>query len=257
MSDHGRFVWYELMTTDTEAAKAFYGDVVGWKAQDAPMPGMTYTLLSAGETQVGGLMALPEQLRAMGVPPNWRGYVAVDDVDAWTEKAKSLGASVRMEPMDIPGVGRFAVVADPQGAVFSLFKWSQPGSPEPVAQGTPGHVGWHELTSSDWEKGFDFYSAMFGWEKDMSVPMGEMGVYQTFGLGGRMIGGMMNRPPNVSASFWTYYFNVGDIDAAVDRAKAGGAQIMHGPAQVPGGGWIVIAEDPQHAVFALLGTRPQ
>jgi hypothetical protein len=256
MSDHGRFVWYELMTPDTAAAKAFYGKVVGWTAQDVPMPGMTYTLLKTGETQVGGLMGLPEELRAMGVPPNWSGYVAVDDVDAAAEKVKTLGGTVRREPGDIPGVGRFAVVADPQGAVFALFKWLNPGSPAPMEPRLPGRVGWHELTSSDWEKGFDFYSALFGWKKDEPYDMGAMGTYQIFSdADGGAIGGMMNRPPNVQASYWKYYFNVGDIDAAAERVTSSGGEILHGPAQVPGGAWIIQGLDPQKAMFALLGMR--
>lgn len=256
MSDQGRFVWYELMTPDVAAAKAFYGDVVGWTAQDMPMPGMTYTIVSAGDGQVGGMMALPDELRDMGVPPNWTGYIGVDDVDASAEKIKSLGGAVRREPMDIPGVGRFAVVADPQGAVFCIFKWLTPGSPKPVDPKNIGRVGWHELASSDWEKGFDFYQAMFGWKKDQVFPMGEMGDYQTFSdATDGMIGGMMNRPPNVPMSYWLYYFSVPDIDEAAERIKAGGGQILHGPAEVPGGAFIIQAMDPQKAMFAVLGMR--
>src|SRR5262245_48248110 len=121
----GRFVWYELMTTDTGAAKAFYGKVAGWKTQDMPMPGMTYTMLLAGETAMGGLMDLPEASRKMGVPPNWMGYVAVDDVDASAAQAKRLGGNVNVPPTDIPDVGRFAVISDPQTAVIALFKRSE------------------------------------------------------------------------------------------------------------------------------------
>src|SRR5262245_19845148 len=121
---HGSFTWYELMTTDTAAAKAFYGSVVGWGMQDMPMPGMTYTLLTVGDAPVSGLMELTPKAREMGAPPGWIGYVVVDDVDATAAKAKSLGGSVHMPPTDIPDVCRFAVIADPQGAAIGLFKWA-------------------------------------------------------------------------------------------------------------------------------------
>ncbi len=96
----GRFVWYELMTTDTAAAKAFYGKVVGWGTQDGPVPGLAYTLFTAGEMPVGGLMDQPEDARKMGAPPSWIGYVAVDDVDATTERVKRLGGTVHVPPRE-------------------------------------------------------------------------------------------------------------------------------------------------------------
>ena len=256
MSDsHGRFVWYELMTTDTGAAKAFYGDVDGWGAQDAPMPGMRYTLFMLGDTHVGGLMDLPEDARKMGAPPSWIGYVAVHDVDATAEEVKRLGGAVHVPPRDIPDVGRFAVIADPQGATLALFKSSRPGpdqSPEPM---TPGRTGWHELLAADWQKAFAFYSDLFGWQKADAVPMGEMGVYQLFSIDGPPIGGMFTKPPMVPVPFWLYYFTVPDIDAAAARVTAAGGQIVMGPTEVPGGAWIVQGRDPQGAMFALVGMR--
>src|ERR1700731_5084121 len=119
MASNGKFVWYDLMTTDTKAAEAFYRSVVGWDAKDSGMP-ETYTLLSAGPVMVGGLMPIPKD--AQGMRPCWSGYVAVDDVDAYAQRVTAAGGTVQRPPTDIPGVGRFAVVADPQGAVFLLFK---------------------------------------------------------------------------------------------------------------------------------------
>jgi uncharacterized protein len=254
-ASHGRFTWYELMTTDTGAAKKFYSSVVGWGTQDVPMPGMTYTLLTAGETRVAGLMELMEKAREMGAPPGWLGYVAVDDVDATTEQAKRLGGSVHMPPMDIPDVGRFAVLADPQGAALGLFRWADPSPGQDSEPGVPGHTGWHELMASDWEKAFAFYSALFGWQKGEAADLGPMGTYQPFSAGGQEVGGMFNKPPAVPACFWLYYFNVGDFDAAVERVKAGGGTIVNGPMEVPGGSWIVQATDPQGAMFALVGQK--
>jgi uncharacterized protein len=254
-ASHGRFTWYELMTTDTAAAKAFYGDVVGWETQDVPMPGMTYTLLLAGETRVCGLMELPESARKMGAPPSWLGYVAVDDVDATVEQVKRLGGSVHMPPADVPEVGRFSVIADPQGATLGLFKWVAPSADQHPEPGQPGHAGWHELLAVDWEKAYAFYSTLFGWEKADAMDMGPMGTYQLFSAGGEQIGGMFNKPPAVPVPFWLYYFNVDDFDAATERAKAGGAKIANGPMQVPGGQWIVQCIDPQGAMFALVGSK--
>jgi uncharacterized protein len=255
-ASHGQFTWYELMTTDTAAAKAFYGDVVGWGTRDVPMPGMTYTLLTVGETPVCGLMQQPEQARQMGAPPSWLGYVAVDDVDAASEQAKRLGGTVHMAPTDIPDVGRFAVFGDPQGATIGVFKWSSPDMGGVPAVDTPGRTGWHELLAADWEKAFAFYQPLFGWQKGDAMDMGPMGTYQLFSTGGEAsIGGMFNKPPAVPACFWLYYFNVPDFDAATERMKAGGGAIMNGPMEVPGGHWIVQCTDPQGAMFALVGRR--
>jgi hypothetical protein len=247
------FVWYELATSDVTAAKAFYAKVVGWSAQDMPMPGMTYTLLSVGATQVGGMMAVPEEARNAGMKPCWVGYVGVDDADGAAAKVKRLGGKILKEPTDIPGVGRFAVVTDPQGAAFNLFKPTQAG--ERVVSTEPGHIGWHELHTTDWPKAFEFYGEMFGWLKGDAVDMGPMGTYQLINVGGTPTGAMFNSPAAQAARFWLYYFNVGDIDAAAKRVSDGGGKITFGPQEVPGGGWIVQAADPQGAAFALLGSR--
>jgi uncharacterized protein len=251
-----------LMTMDTEAAKAFYGKVVGWGTQDASMPGMPYTLFTAAGALVGGLMDLPQDARQMGAPPSWIGYVAVDDVDAAAEQVKHLGGAVHVAPRDVPNIARFAVIADLQGATIALFKSLTPRRDPPAAPGTPGHVGWHELAAVDWEKAFAFYSALFGWQKadavDMGANSGAMGgTYQLFSTGGPgpAVGGMFNKPAAVPRPFWLYYINVGGIDGAVERVKEGGGTILNGPMQVPGGSWIVQCRDPQGAMFALVGNR--
>src|SRR5258707_4624849 len=177
------FVWYELMSSDVAAAKAFYASVVGWNTQDMPMPGMTYTLLRVGDTQIGGMMKLPKEASDAGMRPCWVGYVRVDDADGAAAKVKRLGGKIIGAPTDIPNVGRFAVVSDPQGAAFNLFKPSQPG--ERVVSREPGHIGWHELHTNDWPKAFEFYQAMFGWLKGDGMDMGPMGTYQLFTIGGQ------------------------------------------------------------------------
>jgi predicted enzyme related to lactoylglutathione lyase len=252
---HGAFVWHELMTSDPAAAIAFYGSVVGWSAQPSPVPGMEYWMLKAGETPVGGLMRVPEDAKKEGAGPMWVGYVGVDDVDAATEKAKALGGIEYRPPHDIPDVGRFSIIGDPQHAMLAMFKAAQPMPGAPPAPGTQGHVGWNELYAVDWEKAFAFYSEMFGWRKDQAMPMGETGTYQLFAHGEHAIGGMMNKPAQMPMPAWTFYFNVDDVDAAIERTKAGGGQILNGPMQVPGGSWIAQALDPQGAAFALVGKR--
>lgn len=251
----GSFVWYELSTTDTAAAKEFYGAVVGWGMQEAPVPDMAYSLLTAGETPVCGLMELPEDARKMGAPPTWLGYVGVDDVDATTERVRELGGMVHVPPRDIPDIGRFSIVADPQQATFALYRCAVPGPDQPPQPGTPGRVGWHELLAADWENAFEFYSALFAWQKAEAMDMGEMGIYQIFAAGETMLGGMFAKPPVVTTPFWLYYFTVDDINAGARRAAEAGGRITNGPMAVPGGGWIVQATDPQGAPFALFSQR--
>jgi hypothetical protein len=166
---------------------------------------------------------------------------------------KQLGGKMLGAPMDIPNVGRFAMVTDPQGAALNLFKSAQ--SDQPVVSNEPGHIGWHELHTTDWPKAFSFYTDMFGWLKGEGVDMGPMGTYQLFTIGGVATGAMFNSPAAHAARFWLYYFHVGDIDAAAKRVNDNGGKIMQGPHQVPGGSWIVQAADPQGAAFALLGSR--
>ena len=250
MTTQGAFVWYELMTTDMAAAEAFYTDVVGWTAADSGMAGMDYTLFKMGERMVAGSMTLPQDAAAMGVPPCWTGYVAADDVDATAKAMKADGAAIHKGPADIPGVGRFAVMADPQGAAFCLFKGD--GTFEAQAPATPGTIGWHELYTSDLEAGFAFYAKHFGWTKADAMDMGEMGVYQMFAHEGVPIGGMMTRPPHLPVSAWSYYFNVPAIDPALDKVKALGGQVLHGPQPVPGGSIIAQCSDPQGVFFCMV-----
>ena len=250
-----RFVWYELMTTDPAAARAFYTKVVGWQAADSGMPGMDYTLLSAGPHQVGGLMALPPEACAAGVPPNWSGYLAVDDVDAQAVAVQQAGGRVLRPAADIPGVGRFAVVADPAGAAFCLYKDNNPGAMAPPAPDTPGTVGWHELMGGPLEAAWAFYGPLFGWEKSDAIDMGPMGMYQIFSAGGPPIGGMMAKPPEMPMAAWNYYVNVDDIDAAAARIQAAGGKVINGPMEVPGGSWVLQATDPQGARFALVAPK--
>ena len=249
---HGHFAWYELATTDVKAAEVFYSELMGWTAQHAP--GAAYTLFTAQGVSVGGLMELPAEARQMGYRPGWLGYVGVDDVDAAADRVRELGGAVHVPPMDVPDVSRLSVAVDPQMATFALFKWLGRDPPPAANPGAPGRVGWHELFATDWMAAWEFYAALFGWQK-ASADTSEIGAYQLFSARGQTIGGMFTKSSEVPAPFWLYYFNTGDIDAAMARVKAGGGQIVNGPMEVPGARWIIHCIDPQGAMFALEGTR--
>jgi predicted enzyme related to lactoylglutathione lyase len=203
-------------------------------------------------------MALPAEACAAGARPAWTGYVAVDDVDAKAAELQRAGGQVLRPADDIPGVGRFAMVADPHGASFCLYRDNAGTAPAQPPGATPGMVGWHELYADDLDSAWAFYSTLFGWVKGEAIDMGEMGVYQLFGTGadaGMSIGGMMKRPPEVPQAGWLYYVNVDAIDAAVARATGAGGQLLSGPMQVPGGSWIAQFADPQGAMFAMVAPQ--
>jgi predicted enzyme related to lactoylglutathione lyase len=253
----GHFVWCELGTTDTPSATDFYARVIGWTTKDAGMPDGQYMIVHAGDMPVGGIMTLPAPVLAAGARPAWVGYIGVDDTDAFATRVAAAGGKIHRPTDDIPGVGRFAVVADPQGAVFCLFtpfgEAMPPGEPS-----APGRVGWHELHAADRETAFAFYADLFGWTKTEAIDMGPMGVYQTFATGGptgdHMVGGMMTKTEAFPAATWLYYFNVENTAAAVARAKGAGGQLLHGPQEVPGGMWVAQCLDPQGVMFAMVGA---
>jgi len=253
MSAQGKFAWYELLTTDTAAAGSFYSSVVGWSTHSVGSPEMPYTTFNLGPTGIAGMLTLPKEASAMGQPPSWIGYIHVDDVDAYVAKVVAAGGAIQKPATDVPGMLRFAVVADPQGVSFVLFTGNpaMPTPPKPAA-GSPGTIGWHELMAVDGAAAFAFYSSQYGWSKTRDFDMGPMGNYLLFAIDGVETGGMMTKPPNLPAAFWSFYFNVDAIGAAIERIKAGGGNVVNGPMQVPGGQWIVQATDPQGAFFALV-----
>ena len=251
----GKFVWYEYMGDNLKAAADFYTHVVGWTSKDAGMADFPYEIVSTGQTMVAGIMDIPDEARSMGAKPGWMGYVWVEDVDQALPKLTAGGGEVYRAPADIPGVGRFAVVADPDGATFMLFRDAGGEPPPPPPSGTPGLVGWRELFAGDGARAFTFYSAQFGWKKDRDFDMGPMGVYHIFESASGQQGGMLTKTPQTSAPFWLYYFNVDAIDAAAERVKAKNGRVTNGPMQVPTGHWIVQGLDPQGAMFALLAPN--
>lgn len=244
----GRFVWHELMTTDIDAASDFYSHVVPWKTQDSGMP--SYTLWMSGKFRAGGLMALPEDGSA--TPPHWIIYIGTPDVDATVTAAQGLGGKVLKGAADIPNVGRFAVLSDPQGAAFAVFT-PQPSSADGAPPG--GGVGdftWHELATTDADAAFNFYSQLFGWSKGAAHDMGEMGVYQLLSHGGQDVGGIFKSRDNSTPPSWLSYVRVPDAAKAANAAKSGGGRILNGPMEVPGGSWVAQILDPQGGAFAVV-----
>ena len=245
---YNAFVWHELITSDPQAAEAFYGSVVGWSG--TPHGVGDYTLLGPADRKVAGLMAIPDDMRAAGGRPSWFGYVAVRDADAAAASFIAAGGRTLRPTMDIPDVGRIAALADPQGAMINVITPDGPDMP-PVPRETIGHVGWNELMASDGPAAFDFYAGQFGWTKADAVDLGPMGIYQLFATGGEAVGGMMTKPEALPRPVWQFYLTVPSIDEAVARVKAGGGGLLMGPHEVPGGAWIANCIDPQGAHFSL------
>jgi predicted enzyme related to lactoylglutathione lyase len=253
-ADPGRFVWYELLTSDPAAAIAFYTDVVGWKTE--AWESGDYTMWVGTEGPLGGVTRLPDEVKKLGAPPHWQGNVEVANVDETVAKAQKLGGKLFVPPQDVPGIGRIAVIGDPQGAAMAIITLAS-GMPSHDAT-KPGEIAWHELYSTDHEAGFRFYQAIFGWERVSEFDMGAMGKYLLWGRNGKQLGGMMTTPPGMKTPdgravppSWMYYVATADLDAALARAKAKGARVLNGPMEVPGGQRIVQLMDAQGAAIAL------
>ena len=250
----GRPVWYELMTTDTGAAETFYKKVIGWTSapfHGAPTP---YTQFKrSGDVQVAGLMKTPD---GMKMPPFWAMYLAVPKLEDAVAHIKRLKGSELSPVIDIPKVGRMLMVKDPQGAAFYII---QPASTEERPEGTPavGEAAWHELMTTDPAAAMKFYTEVFHWQPGEVMDMGEMGKYHIFNRPHGMIGGMMNKPPAMAnvPPHWGIYFQVPDINAAVERITGNGGKVLNGPMEVPGGDVIVNAMDPQGAAFSLTAKK--
>jgi predicted enzyme related to lactoylglutathione lyase len=245
----GRFDWYDLMTNDLGASKAFYSEVIGWKTTKWEQA--DYEMWTVGKESIGGMMKLPDEAMKLGAPPHWLGYIETDDVDATAKQAEKLGGRIHHPPTDIPTVGRFAVLADPQGASFAVFKPLEPMNDAPHE---PGYFSWHELNTTDYQGAVKFYTELFGWKNTSSMDMGpEFGTYWMFGLDSqKSMGGMSNAATMMKAPpHWLYYVTVQDIDATVERIKQKGGKVLNGPMDVPGNDKIAQCMDPQGGMFAI------
>jgi uncharacterized protein len=251
--DPGSFVWYELITTDVPAAAAFYRDVVGWRTQEASTSSLPYTLFAAGVSPTAGLMELPEEGRRMGARPRWMGYIAVEDVPATADRIKRLGGAVYVPPTDT-NIGRISVVADSYAATFAVVDHLLATPQQAIDSGKLGHIGWHELFAADLDMEAAFYCELFGWQK-VVINNHSADAYLSFSAGGQEIGGALRKRSSEPVPFWLFYFNVEDLDAAVDRVSAGGGRALLNDVELPSGLWIARCVDPHGAAFALQGKR--
>jgi predicted enzyme related to lactoylglutathione lyase len=248
-SNVGRFVWHDHLTRNPKAAIAFYTEVLGWKTQPYGA-GDAYTMWVGSQGPLGGTMGLSEEQRKTGLAPYWMGHVQVENVDRTAEQAAKLGGKIEKEPTDIPAVGRFAVIADPQKATLSIFT---PKDAMKLHDDTKeGEFCWAELMTSNQGAALEFYSQLFGWKKTSEIDMGErVGAYVAFGIGTKQIGGIMNQPKGMPfPPMWVYYVQTADLEAALGRASGHGGTVMNGPMEVPGGR-IAQLMDPEGAMFAL------
>jgi predicted enzyme related to lactoylglutathione lyase len=238
----GTFSWVDLQTSDPEAAKAFYSDLLGWTYDEIPMgDAATYSMAQLQGRSVAAIGGLQDE----SIPPHWNCYVTVADVDASAARAAELGATLLAEPFDVFDAGRMAVLQDPQGAVLSIWQ-----AKENIGAGlvnVPGALAWNDLISPDVAGSAAFYRDLFGWDIQELAP----GEYWSIANGANRNGGMMPMPPG-SHPAWNLYFAVDDVDATVARARELGGDTVMGPMDVPNGGRLAVLRDPQNAVFSVL-----
>jgi predicted enzyme related to lactoylglutathione lyase len=247
---HGQFIWYELTTPDVDAAQKFYPRFTGWGTQPFDAEYMMWT---TDGVPFAGVSRLSEAMAKEGVPPNWLAYIEADDVDLTVKKAEAIGAKVVTGPGDIPGAGRYAVLTDPQGAMFGVYKSTNPLGGA-AWDGIPvlGRFSWHELMTNDSNQALEFYCALFDWEKMGVMDMGGGLMYHMVGTAGEMYGGVFDTPKEMAGMhpFWLLYINVEDVGKAVKTATKAGATVQRPQMDIPGGS-IAILGDPQGAGFAV------
>lgn len=245
----GKFVWHQLMTRDVPGAKNFYSRLTGWKTLAWPLD-PAYTVCHADAGPVAGIMEIPSDMPSE-VTSHWLQYIGTRDVDGTAQAAVRAGGSIVKEPSEMQGAGRYAVLKDPQGALFAIID-PENAKPEP-ADGPPlGAFSWHELATSDNEAAFAFYSGLFGWDAMQRMDMGALGVYLIFGENGVQRGGIYIKPAeNPGPPNWLPYVRVPSADEGFAVALSKGAKGTVPPMEVPGGGRIANVIDPAGASFAV------
>ena len=248
----GKFVWYELVSNDAKQAQAFYGEVLGWKVAAFPMGGASYEMILTGDsldTMIGGYSAI-----TAGQPSHWISYVSVENVDSAARTAAANGGRVVDAASDLPGVGRRARIADPQGAEICLFTRTN-GDP-PDAPATAGRWFWNELHTNDPNAALSFYEKVVGFSH-RSMDMGPGETYHIISRDGVDRGGVTHHLPSGVPPHWLPYVYVDDTDATIARAKRNGATIPTGPADIPGVGRFGVLKDPTGAVLAVMKPLPR
>lgn len=245
----GRFVWHELMTRDVPGAKQFYSKLVGWRSEAWPHDPI-YTVNHSAEGPQCGFFPIPNDMPAE-MPANWVSYIGTRDVDGTVAAAARAGATILNGPADIKGAGRYAVLKDPQGAVFAIL---DPENSRAETPGMPpiGGFSWHELATTDHEAAFSFYSELFGWDALARLDMGPIGTYLIFGNGDVQRGGMFIKPAGQPGpASWLPYVSVKDVDVDFITAQEIGGKGLLRPMAVPGGSRIAQVQDPTGAAIAF------
>ncbi|MFV0643095.1 MAG: VOC family protein [Sphingomonadaceae bacterium] len=252
---NGDFIWYELLTSDADGACEFYGKLLGWDIEDSGMEGMDYRIISKSGIPVAGLMPIDNTMAEHGARPFWGGYISVHNAKQVVSDLQGKGGKILTPLQHLPDVGHFALIADPQGAMFYLMQPEGEEDSQSFARFEPmeGHCAWNELITGDQAGALDFYQTVFGWENGEAMDMGDLGQYQMLGVNGYTLGAIMNQPPEMPLSLWCYYFRVANIPAATQYVRDNGGQIINGPMQIPGGDFIIQGLDPQGAMFSLIG----
>jgi uncharacterized protein len=246
----GSFCWVDLMTTDPVGAKAFYGELFGWEAEDMPAgEAGTYTMLRLSGDYVCALYEMGPEGREQGTPPQWFSYVSVEDADAAASRARELGGTVYGEAFDVLDSGRMAVIGDPTGAV--LGAWQPRAHIGAGRVNDPGCFTWNELQSRDPEPAAAFYGELFGWATEPVKQNGNL-AYVTIKNAGASNGGIMpmTEQHGETPPYWLTYFTVLSCDVAAEKVRELGGQVLAGPLDL-GAGKIAVVSDPQGAAFAL------
>ncbi len=256
-NDHGCFVWHDLLTADVEAGVSFYARVFGWGTAPYEIPGSTtLTIWTAGDVPVAspGRLANEPWAAAAGLGPHWLTYIGARDVDVTVAQAERLGARVLAPAIDVPNIGRYAVLADPQGAVFAAFRPAAATGDAPQ----PGRIDWHELATEDPRAAFGFYSALFGWVEMGEAEAGDATAGDATALAfGRPdddtpLGAIRRTAPGEAGPGWLCYTRVEDVDRVAGDTARNGGRLIAGPTEVPGRGRVVVCVDPQGARFGAI-----
>lgn len=238
----GRFVWHELMTSDSVAAYGFYAKTLGWKTV-TPEGDAAHTSFVGPAGPVGNAAQLDDGA------PSWIPYIGTTDLEQTISEATQKGGAVTKSITDVAGGGRYALLTDPQGATFGVYAADEP--PPREAPAKRGDYSWHELATTDGDAAFEFYAALFGWEKMAEHDMGPLGMYVIFGRNGKQLGGIYKKMAEQPDPAWLGYVRVKDVEKIVKKVKSAGGKLINGPMDVPGGDRIAQFLDPQGAMFAV------
>lgn len=244
--------WVDLISPDVDASKAFYTGLFGWEAEDQldDEGTRTYVMFRIEGRDVAGAGGQAPGME--GAPAMWNSYVATDDADATAKKAEAAGGRILMEPMDVMDAGRMAMIADPAGAMISIWQAGTHRGAGTVNEHNT--LSWNELVTRQKDDVRDFYATTFGWEL-VDQDMGPSGVYTEAKIGGNSVAGLMDAPPGLPddvPDHWGIYFRVPDVDAALDKVRELGGQVVMEPMVVDGVGRFATVMDPLGAAFSVM-----